>query len=126
MLSGKRKTIGAFLCKPYALFDSTVYQTLEQEAKRLDYNIVVFTTVGYFASQNHYDMQEKRMFSFAPIEHLDGILMAPDTYEIEGFREELLEAVRERAKCPVQLRTGRLQSFFQRPGEKTGGGGVRQ
>lgn len=101
MLSGKRKTIGAFLCKSYALFDSTVYRALEQEAKRLDYNIVVFTTVGYFASQNHYDMQEKRMFSFAPIEHLDGILMAPDTYEIEGFREELLEAVRERAKCPV-------------------------
>ena len=101
MLSGKRKTIGAFLCKAYALFDEAVFHTLEEEAKRLNYNIVVFTTVGYFASQNHYDIEEKRMFSFAPIEQLDGILMAPDTYEIEGFRDELMSIVRERAQCPV-------------------------
>ena len=101
MLSGRRKTIGAFICKAYSLFDSAVFHTLEEEAKNLDYNVVVFTTVGYFASQNYYDMQEKRMFSFAPIEELDGILIAPDTYEIEGFREELMDAIRERARCPV-------------------------
>ena len=101
MLSGRRKTIGAFLCKAYSLFDSAVFRALEQEAKRLDYNVVVFTTVGYFASQNYYDMQEKRMFSFAPIEQLDGILIAPDTYEIEGFKEELMDVIRERAHCPV-------------------------
>ena len=101
MLSGKRKTIGAFFCKAYSLFDNAVYRMLEEEASRLDYNIVVFSTVGYFASQNDYDRQEKRMFSFAPIEQLDGILLAPDTYEIEGFREELLSEIRERAKCPV-------------------------
>ena len=101
MLSGRRKTIGAFLCKAYSLFDSAVFHALEEEAKNLDYNVVVFTTVGYFASQNYYDMQEKRMFSFAPIEELDGILVAPDTYEIEGFREELMDTIRERARCPV-------------------------
>ncbi len=101
MLSGNRKTIGAFLCKAYSLFDNAVYHVLEEKAKEMDYNIIVFTTVGYFASQNDYDMQEKRMFSFAPIEELDGIILAPDTYEIEGFREELLDAIRERAHCPV-------------------------
>ncbi len=101
MLSGRRKTIGAFLCKAYSLFDDAVYSALEKEAKKLGYNIVVFTTVGYFASQNYYDMQEKRMFSFAPMEELDGILVAPDTYEIEGFREELMKEIRERARCPV-------------------------
>ena len=41
------------------------------------------------------------MFSFAPIEQLDGILVAPDTYEIEGFRDELMNVIRERACCPV-------------------------
>ena len=101
MLSGRRKTIGAFLCKAYSLFDSAVYHALEEEAKELDYNVIVFTTVGYFASQNYYDIQEKRMFSFAPIEQLDGILVAPDTYEIEGFRDELMNVIRERARCPV-------------------------
>ena len=101
MISGKRRTIGVFMCKAYSLFDSAVYRRLETEAKRLDYDVVIFTTVGYFASQNDYDSQERGMFAFAPIEELDGIIVAPDTYEIEGFREELYHAVRTRAKCPV-------------------------
>ena len=101
MISGKRKTIGVFLCKAYSLFDNAVYSALEKEAKRLDYDIVVFTTVGYFASQNDYDAQERGMFAFAPIEELDGIIVAPDTYEIAGFREELRAEIMKRAKCPV-------------------------
>ena len=101
MIAGKRKTIGVFLCKAYSHFDSTVFRTLEEEGKRLDYDIIVFTSVGYFASQNDYDSQERGMFSFAPIEELDGLIIVPDTYEIKGFRDELLEEVRIRAKCPV-------------------------
>ena len=101
MISGKRKTVGVFLCKAYALFDDAVYLTLEQEAKKLDLDVIIFTTVGYFASQNDYDTQERGMFAFAPIEKLDGIIVAPDTYEIEGFREELHEELLSRAKCPV-------------------------
>ena len=101
MISGKRKTIGLFLCNAYALFDNAVYRTLEEEAKKLDLDVIVFTTVGYFSSQNEYDAQERGMFAFAPIEKLDGIIVAPDTYEIEGFREELHEELIRRAKCPV-------------------------
>ena len=101
MLSGRRKTIGVFLCKAYVLFDNAVYHALEEEALRLNCNIVVFATVGYFASRNSYDKQERRMFGLAPIEKLDGILVAPDTYELDGFRDELMSAIRERANCPV-------------------------
>ena len=101
MIAGKRKTIGVFLCKAYTVFDNAVYGVLEELSAKLDYDVVVFSTVGYFASQNEYDAQERRMFSFAPIEELDGILMAPDTYEIEGFREALLDEIRSRAGCPV-------------------------
>ena len=101
MISGKRRTIGVFMCKAYSLFDSAVYLALEEEARKLDYDIIIFTTVGYFASQNDYDSQERGMFSFAPVENLDGILIAPDTYEIEGFRDQLIEEIRRRATCPV-------------------------
>ena len=66
MLSGRRKTIGVFLCKAYVLFDNAVYHALEEEALRLNCNIVVFATVGYFASRNNYDKQERRMFGLAP------------------------------------------------------------
>ena len=101
MISGRRKTIGVFLCKAYSLFDNAVYKTLEQEAKKHDFDVVIFTTVGYFSSQNEYDTQERGMFAFAPIGQLDGIIVAPDTYEIEGFRDQLHEELIKRAKCPV-------------------------
>lgn len=101
MISGRRKTIGVFLCKAYSLFDNAVYLTLEQEAKKHDFDVIIFTTVGYFSSQNEYDKQERGMFAFAPIEQLDGIIIAPDTYEIEGFREHLHEELTRRAQCPV-------------------------
>lgn len=101
MISGRRKTIGVFMCKAYQMFDNAVYRTLEAEAARYDLDVIIFTTVGYFASQNDYDSQELGMFAFAPIEELDGIIMAPDTYEIEGFRDKLFEMIRTRARCPV-------------------------
>ena len=101
MISGKRKTIGVFQCKAYSLFDEAVYHTLEETAKELDLDVVIFTTVGYFSSQNEYDEQERGMFAFAPIEKLDGIIVAPDTYEIEGFRDQLYEELAKRAKCPI-------------------------
>ena len=87
MIAGKRKTIGVFLCKAYTVFDNAVYHALEEEAHRLNYDVIIFTTVGFFSSQNEYDSQERGMFSFAPIEQLDGIIVAPDTYEIEGKSE---------------------------------------
>ena len=101
MISGRRKTIGVFLCKAYSLFDNAVYMALEQEAGKHDLDVIIFTTVGYFSSQNEYDAQERGMFAFAPIEELDGIIVAPDTYEIAGFREELRAEIMKRAKCPV-------------------------
>ena len=101
MIVGKRKTIGVFLCKAYTVFDNAVYHALEAEAHRLNYDVIIFTTVGFFSSQNEYDSQERGMFSFAPIEQLDGIIVAPDTYEIEGFRDQLYEELKRRARCPI-------------------------
>ena len=101
MIAGRRRTIGVFLCKAYAMFEEAVYHTLEKTAKKYDLDVIIFTTVGYHSSQNEYDAQERGMFAFAPIEQLDGIIVAPDTYEIEGFREELHTELVSRAKCPV-------------------------
>ena len=101
MIAGRRKTIGVFLCKAYTVFDNAVYHALEKTAQKLNYDVIIFTTVGFFSSQNEYDSQERGMFAFAPIEQLDGILVAPDTYEIEGFRDQMYEELKRRAKCPV-------------------------
>ena len=100
MIFSKRKTIGLFISKSFDVFDQAVFHTLEQEAKRLDYDVFVFANVGYRSPENGFDVQERNIFTFAPVEKLDGIIMVPDSYEQDGFRE-LLYRMLERAACPI-------------------------
>ena len=101
MISGKRKTIGVFINKTDVFFGDTAYRTIRRCAERLNYDVVAFSTMGQHRSNNDYDAQEMRMFDFAPVEELDGIIAAPDTYEMLGFRDALIRMLTERAHCPV-------------------------
>lgn len=101
MIFSKRKTIGVFLSKQFKPFDDAFFRRLTLEAKRLDYDVFVFMTAGYFLSKNDYDIQEKQIFRFAPFEQLDGIIAVPSTYDKGGFREDVYEALRKCTHCPV-------------------------
>ena len=59
MIFSKRKTIGLFICKIFTEFDNAVFKTLAREGKRLNFDVVVFTTAGYFLTTSDYDVQEK-------------------------------------------------------------------
>ena len=101
MITNKRKTLGIFMNKADLSFQAVVQRITRQRARELDYDVFYFYTVGYRGSPNFYDEQEKNMFSFAPMEELDGALVVPDTYDMQGFRESLFEMLDQRAKCPV-------------------------
>ena len=101
MIFSKRKTIGVFICKLFTVFDNAVFAALASEGKRLNYDIVVFTTAGYFLKQSEYDVQEANIFSFAPIEKMDGIIVVPDSYEEDKFRNLLFDMIKTRVHCPV-------------------------
>ncbi|MBO5535317.1 MAG: GGDEF domain-containing protein [Clostridia bacterium] len=101
MIFSKRKTIGLFICKIFTEFDNAVFKTLAREGKRLNFDVVVFTTAGYFLTQSDYDVQEKNIFRFAPVEKLDGIIIVPDSYEEGEFRNLLFDMVKNRVQCPV-------------------------
>ena len=100
MIFSRRKTIGVFITKTFAVFDNAFLHALDSEGKRLDYDIVVYATVGYYLTQSDYDVQEKNIFRFAAIEKLDGIIVVPESYERGEFRE-LLYGMLRRARCPV-------------------------
>lgn len=101
MINGKRKTLGVFINKAGVNFQTAVQTVTQRKAKELGYDVYYFFTVGYRGSENYYDTQEKSIFSFAPVEKLDGVLVTPDTYDMDGFREGLLDMLDKRAKCPV-------------------------
>ena len=101
MIGGKRKTIGVFMNKSDGYFDDTVFRALQERAKLLNYDLLIFYTVGYRNSSNYYDTLESSMFDFAPVEKLDGIIAVPDSYEMLNFRTSLLNMLEERATCPI-------------------------
>ena len=101
MIFSRRKTIGVFISKEFVIFDNAVFRALAREGRRLDYDIVVFATVGYFLTQSDYDVQEKNIFRFAALEKLDGIIIVPDSYEQGEFRNLLYDMLRKHADCPI-------------------------
>ncbi len=101
MIFSNRKTIGVFISKMFAPFDNAVFHAMEREGRRLNYDIVVFTTTGYYLTQNEYDIQEKNIFRFAAIDKLDGIIIVPESYEQSEFRELLYDMLHRHAQCPV-------------------------
>lgn len=101
MLARKRKNIGVFINRTGYFFENTVYRVVQAEGKKHDYNVVVFATLGHRNSSNYYDELEKEMFAFAPVEKLDGLIITPETYQMEGFSEKLFDMLENRVTCPV-------------------------
>jgi len=82
----KRRSLGVFINKSDTYFENSLYETAQNMARVMGYDIYFFCTVGHRDSINSYDRHEKSMFSFAPVDQLDGILVAPDNYELHGFK----------------------------------------
>lgn len=101
MLAGKRKTIGVFINRTGYFFENTVYRVVQEQGRKHDFNVIVFATLGHRHSANYYDELEKAMFAFAPVEKLDGLIITPDTYQMEGFSELLFDMLKTRVTCPV-------------------------
>ncbi|MCR5604907.1 MAG: GGDEF domain-containing protein [Lachnospiraceae bacterium] len=103
MIFTKRKTIGVFISKMFKPFDDAFFKALEIESKRLDYDVVVFTTAGYYLTTSDYDIQEKNILKLAPTAKLDGIIAVPSTYEKGEFRNMMYEMLRKQNDCPLVL-----------------------
>lgn len=111
LITDKRKTIGVFMNKADLNFQTTVQSITRQCALEMGYDVFFFYTVGYRESSNFYDEQEKSMFSFVPMEKLDGALVTPDTYDMPGFRDSLFEMLDKRANCPIVCIRDRLSQY---------------
>ncbi len=101
MLFQNRKTIGVFTNKADEHFRQSLFAGLTREAKKYDFDLAVFTTFGNHNSNSIYDEQEKAIVDLAPLEKLDGIIIVPDSYDVEELRERLYEKIDKYAVCPV-------------------------
>ena len=100
MIFSQRKTIGVFFSKMFRVFDEAFFAALDRESRRLDYDVIVFLTAGYYLTKSDYDIQETNILNFAPLEKLDGIIAVPSTYEKGELRNLVYEMLEKRVHCP--------------------------
>ena len=93
-------------------FQRNLCTALIENAHREDFNIAFMTSYEIRRSENTYDIYGDIIVDFAPIEQFDAIVVALDTYDMSVFREKLVRALRERAKCPVITYREKDNSFF--------------
>ena len=101
MLNNHRKTIGVFINRSESEFQQITIHGLVSEAQRYGFNVAFMDSYGVRESKNMYDYYESAIINFAPIEEFDAVIVALDTYDTPILRDRLIEALQQRAKCPV-------------------------
>ena len=101
MIFGNRKTIGVFFSGFDAAFSETLYRTIHQHLDLLDADFLFFSTISYHQNQNQYDIHENRLFDLVPFEDLDGAIVIPDSYIMQGFHHALAEKLFSGTKGPI-------------------------
>jgi hypothetical protein len=51
----------------FRVFDEAFFAALNRESRRLDYDVVVFLSAGYYLTKSDYDIQEKNILKLMVI-----------------------------------------------------------
>ncbi len=95
------KKIAVFMGDMSAEFQIDIAEAIKEEVKKRGIGVFVFTNAGVFGDNVFYGQGEKNIINMPYLEDYDGIIMAGDTFGINGMDTELAELLKERAQCPV-------------------------
>lgn len=107
-----RRRIGVYMGEITSNYQEIVLNAISKRAKELDYDVFVFASFGSYGDNVLYAEGEKGTIWLPDITKLDGIIVAEDTFDIEGMGAELETLLREKAKCPVVYLRSRTDYFY--------------
>lgn len=96
-----KKNIGVFFNCSEARFQRRFCQAIASAAKKKGYNILFFMTFDVRDDDSSFNKMNDKTIKFAPIEHLDAIIIAYDTFDRPTLRQVLETEIKARATCPV-------------------------
>ena len=111
MFHNNRKTIGVFAFRPSDPFQKKTCQGIIEEAQERGYNVAFFSSFGRHDHNKRFVNGEKQILSLPPYEDLDGVIVATDTMDIAGTKEELVENIRSWCHCPVVSLRENVEGF---------------
>lgn len=110
-INGK-KNIGVFFNCSEERFQKKFCYSLTKVAKKMDYNLIFFMSFEVIDDESDFNKMNEKMIKFAPIEYLDAIIVAFDTYDRESIRYTLEEELKKRASCPVISFREKYDDFY--------------
>lgn len=112
MISNGRKTIGVFISEVYEEFRSKVSEGIIRQAEYYGYNVILFTSFGGYNKVDSYDEGELNIINLPSFEKLDGIIVVPETFSINKYKEKLLDKIEKEANCPVVSIRKELDEYY--------------
>ncbi|MDR1700303.1 MAG: substrate-binding domain-containing protein, partial [Lachnoclostridium sp.] len=100
MFRNNRKTIAVFIFRMTHYFQKTLCKGISEQAYKMGYNVAFFSSFGAYNDNISFSEGEKIIKTLPNYNNYAGIVLALDTMDIEGFKEDLIKECRK-LTCPV-------------------------
>lgn len=113
MFNNEYKTIGMFICGVTGTFEKSLCVEMTKNARKNGYNLAIFNGFRDYTYRENkgYTAGETNIVNLPPYDELAGVIIVPDTFVAESFRNTLISTVREKAKCPIISIRTELQGY---------------
>ncbi len=95
------KRIGVIICEAAATYQSELLKGINSQAHSLGYDVLVFSTFIKVSFFENFEFGESNIFNLINFDELDGVLVAGDTLQIRGLKENLFPRLQNECACPV-------------------------
>ncbi|MBD5528622.1 MAG: GGDEF domain-containing protein [Lachnospiraceae bacterium] len=95
------KKIALFVGEVSAEYQSEIAGGIIEEARKQGYSLHIFNNYGSYSPNVFRSYGEKSIIHIADLTSYDGVILAGDTFNVEGMYEELTEMLQRNTDCPV-------------------------
>lgn len=95
------KKIAFFVGEVAAEYQSGVTSGIIERVREQGYTLHIFNNFGNYGSNIFHGYGEKNIIHIPDLNDYDGIVLAGDTFNVEGMYEELTEMLQREVRCPV-------------------------
>lgn len=106
------KKIALFVGELPAAYQTEVTEGVLTEAAKYGVQCVIYTNDGVYGQNVFFAYGEKNVINISYLEDYDGIVIAGDTFGIDGMYDELTDLIEREAKCPVVCLRQKDERFY--------------
>lgn len=107
-----KKKIGIFIGEITSEYQEIILKAIFKKAGQLNYDVFVFCNFGAYGDNLLHSEGEKAVIRLPQISKLDGVIVAEDTFDIDGMAAELYAHLKKYAKCPVVYMRDSKETFY--------------